>query len=96
MLFQDMEGAVSRYGRCCFEIWEVLNLLVKGEDTDVVSSIDGLVDSVPASGSSGLSSSLTHCIIFISRNVNHETFRDICSALREGGIGAAVGESQIC
>ena len=24
MLFQDMRGAVSRYERCCFEIWKVL------------------------------------------------------------------------
>ena len=24
MLFRDMTDAVSRYGRCCFEIWEVL------------------------------------------------------------------------
>ena len=30
MLFQDMKGAASRYDRCYFEIWEVLNLLVRG------------------------------------------------------------------
>ena len=31
---------------------------------------------------------------FLSRNVNHENVQDICSAWREGGIGAAVGVSR--
>ena len=50
--------------------------------------------SVSACGSSDPSSSLTRCTIFGSTSVNHETFRDIRSACREGGIGAAVGESR--
>ena len=54
----------------------------------------GLVVSVPASGSSDPSSSFTICSSFVTRNVNHETFREICSARREGGIGATVGESR--
>ena len=47
-----------------------------------------------ASGSSDPSSSLTRSTIFGSSSVNHETFRDIRRACREGGIGAADGESQ--
>ena len=90
MLFQDMEGAVSRYGKCCFEIWEVLILLVRSGDW----WIGGLLVSVPASGSSDQSLSLTHCTIFGSRSVNHETFRDIRSTCREGGIRATVSESR--
>ena len=31
--FQDMGGAVLRYGRCCFEIWEVLYWGVEGGHT---------------------------------------------------------------
>ena len=50
--------------------------------------------SVSASGLSDLSSSLLCSTIFGSRSVNHETFRDIRSACREGGIGAADGESR--
>ena len=41
MLFQYMKGAVSRYGRCCFEIWEVLIRLVRGGDMKL--SHQGLV-----------------------------------------------------
>ena len=54
----------------------------------------GLVVSVPASRSSDPRSILTCCNIFGARNVNHETFRDIRSAQREGGIGTAVGVSR--
>ena len=49
--------------------------------------------SVPTSRLSGPSSNLGPCSIFRSRYVNHEKVRDIRSARREGGIGAAVGES---
>ena len=94
MLFQYMKGAVSRYGRCCFEIWEVL-IRGKRRGHEVFSlRIGGLVVSVSACGSSDPSSSLMRCTIFGSTSVNHETFRDIRSACREGGIGAAVGESR--
>ena len=31
--FQDMGAAVSRYGMCCFEIWEVLYWGVEGRHT---------------------------------------------------------------
>ena len=78
MLFFDMGGAELGCGR-----WSA-----------ILCRIGGLVVSVPASGSSGPSSSLTCCSIFRSRNVNHETFRDIRSARREGRIGAAVSESR--
>ena len=80
MLFFDMGGAELGCGR-----WSA-----------ILCRIGGLVVSVPASGSSGPSSSLTCCSIFRSRNVNHETFPDIpvLSARREGGIGAPVGESR--
>ena len=30
--FRDMGGAVSRYWRCCFEIWEVLKSVLGGGD----------------------------------------------------------------
>ena len=69
-----------------------------GINTDPYSKIvlknGSLVVSVPACGSSDPSSSLARCTIFGSTSVNHETFRDIRSACREGGIGAAVGESR--
>ena len=47
-----------------------------------------------AYGLSEPSSSLTRSTIFGSSSVNHETFRDIRSACREGGIRAADGESR--
>ena len=50
--------------------------------------IGGLAVSDPVCGSSDPSSSLTSYTIFGSRSVN------IRSACREGGIGAAVGESR--
>ena len=53
----------------------------------------GLMVSVPASGSAGLSSILGGFSNFKSRNVNHENVRDRRSVQKEGGIGAAVGES---
>ena len=56
--------------------------------------IGDLVVSVSACRLVDPSSSLTLCTIFGSTSVNHETFRDIGSACREGGIGAAVGESR--
>ena len=31
--FRDMGGAVSRYWRCCFEIWEVQKCILGGEET---------------------------------------------------------------
>ena len=55
---------------------------------------DGLVVSVPASGSAGPGSNHGIFNNFKSRNVNHENFRDIRSVRKEGGIGAAVGESR--
>ena len=55
-----------------------------------LSEQSSLVVSVPAWGLYGPSSSLTQCIIFISRNVNHETFRDIRTAWR----GVAWGGSR--
>ena len=53
--------------------------------------------SVPTSRLSGPSSNLGPCSIFRSRYVNHEKVRDmrVRSARREGGIRAAVGESQM-
>ena len=80
MLFFDMGGAELGCGR-----WSA-----------ILCRIGGLVVSVPASGSSGPSSSLTCCSIFRSRNVNHETFPDIpvLSARREGGIVLSVNHEQ--
>ena len=76
----------------------MLSCVEGGINTDPYSKIvhknGSLVVSVPACGSSDPSSSLTRCTIFGSTSVNHETFRDIRSACREGGIGAAVGESR--
>ena len=63
----------------------MLNLLVRGGDINMLSRIGGLAVSVPASGSSGPSSSLTLCSIFKSRNLNHETFRDGKQRLKGGG-----------
>ena len=51
----------------------------------MLSRIGGLAVRVPASGSSGPSSSLTLCSIFKSRNLNHETFRDGKQRLKGGG-----------
>ena len=31
--FRDMGGAVSRYWRCCFEIWEVQKCILGGEES---------------------------------------------------------------
>ena len=56
-------------------------------DIDITIMLYGPVVSVPASDPSSI---LTCCNFFGSRNVNHETFRDICSARREGGIGTTV------
>ena len=50
--------------------------------------------SVPAYEPAGPSSNLGIFSSFKSRNVNHENVRDIRSVQREGGIGAAVGESR--
>ena len=40
MLFQDMKGAVPRYRRCCFKIWEVLIWLVKRGNLQLLSKIN--------------------------------------------------------
>ena len=50
--------------------------------------------SIPASGSAGPSSILDMFSNLKSRKVNHEHVRDIRSVRKEGGIGAAVGESR--
>ena len=103
-----MRDAVSIYERCCFEIWEVLFRDMGGADQvgkrrgheAFPTRIGGLVVSVSACGSSDPSSSLTRCTIFGSTSVNHETFRDIRSACREGGIQGycrgITNNSEIC
>ena len=58
--------------------------------------IGGLVVSVPACGLSDPCSNHAHSGFFGSRNVNHETFRDIRSVRREGGIGWITNFSDIC
>ena len=50
--------------------------------------------SIPASGSAGPSSILDMFTNLKSKKVNHENVRDIRSVRKEGGIGAAVGESR--
>ena len=54
----------------------------------------GLVVGVPASGTADPSSISSVFSNFKSRNVNHEKVRDIRSVRKEGGMGAAVGESR--
>ena len=78
MLFRDMGGAEFEGGR-------------RG---DCLRRFGGLVISVPDSESSVTGSNLGPCGDISSGNVNHEKVRDIRSALREGGILVAVGESR--
>ena len=81
-IFWDI-GAVGGGGINHYETFQQVSIVVYGP-----------VVSIPAYESSNSSSILTRCNIFGSRNVNHETFRDIRSAWREGGIGTAVGVSR--
>ena len=66
-----VEGRKPRKGRICIDFFTV-----------ILSKQDSLAVSVRACRLSSPSSSLTRCIIYIPRNVNHETFRDIGAAWR--------------
>ena len=63
----------------------------------MIYRIGGLVVSVRACGMSGPSSIPDQCSFYqiYSMYVKHETFRDMRCVGREGGNGAAVGESRI-
>ena len=66
-----VEGRKPRKGRICMDFFTAFS-----------SKQDSLAVSVWACRLFGPSSSLTQCIIFIPRNVNHETFWDIRAAWR--------------